>query len=101
MNFPIRLKQVIHNWDDAHAIALLKNCRQAMAPGARLLLIERIIGPEHGPAPALLDITVLVNTGAGGRTEAEYRALLMAAGFTLTTIVPTPSGLSIIEGAPV
>jgi hypothetical protein len=95
------LKQVIHNWDDARAIALLKNCRQAMAPGARLLLIERIIAPDHGPAPALLDITVLVNTGAGGRTEAEYRVLLTAAGFTLTTIVPTLSGLSIIEGAPV
>src|SRR4029453_6803325 len=43
------LKQVIHNWDDARAIALLTNCRQAMAPGARLLLIERIIAPAHGP----------------------------------------------------
>jgi hypothetical protein len=43
-----------------------------MAPEARLLLIERIIGPEHGPASALLDITVFVNAGAGGRTEAEY-----------------------------
>jgi hypothetical protein len=95
------LKQVIHNWDDARAIVLLTNCRQAMALEAGLLLIERIIGPEHGPSSALLDITMFVNTGAGGRTEAEYRALLTAAGFTLTTIVPTPSGLSIIEAAPV
>jgi hypothetical protein len=94
------IKQVVHNWDDARAIMLLTHCRQAMAPEARLLLIERIIGPEHGPAAALLDITLFVNSGAGGRTEAEYRALLTAAGFTLTTIVPTPSGLSIMEGVP-
>ena len=95
------IKDVIHNWDDARAITLLKNCRQAMAPEARLLLVERVIAPEHGPASALLDITVLVNTGAGERTEAEHRALLQAAGFTLTAIIPTPSGRSIIEGAPV
>ena len=95
------IKDVIHNWDDARAITLLKNCRQAMAPEARLLLIERVIAPEHGPASALLDITVLVNTGAGERTEAEHRALLQAAGFTLTAIIPTPSGRSLIEGAPV
>jgi hypothetical protein len=95
------LKQVIHNWDDARAIALLKNCRQAMAPEARLLLIEQIIAADHGPSAALLDITVFVNTGAGGRMEDEYRVLLNAAGFALTAIVPTSSGLSIIEGSPV
>jgi O-methyltransferase domain len=95
------LKQVIHNWDDARAITLLKNCRQAMAPEGRLLLIERTIAFDQGPSGALLDITVFVNAGAGGRTEEEYRALFTAAGFTLTTIVPTPSGLSIIEAAPV
>jgi hypothetical protein len=39
---------------------------------------------------------------AGGceRTEAEYRDLFAAAGFTLTNVVPLPSpfSLSVIEG---
>ena len=94
------IKEVIHNWDDARAVAILKNCRQAMAPEARLLLIERIINPDHDAASALLDITVLINTGARERTEAEHRALLEEAGFALTAIIPTSSGLSIIEGTP-
>jgi len=34
------------------------------------------------------------------RTEAEYRVLLEAAGFTLVRIIPTQAPLSIIEGVP-
>ena len=94
------IKQVVHNWDDERALVLLKNCRQAMALEGRLLLIERIITSTHSPAAALLDITILINTGAGGRTEDEYRALLSAAGFTLMKLIPIPSGLSIMEAAP-
>ena len=35
------------------------------------------------------------------RTEAEYRALYAAAGFTLTRVIPTRSRISLIEGTPV
>jgi hypothetical protein len=42
---------------------------------------------------------------AGGceRTDAEYRALFAAAGFTLKNVIPLPSpfGFSVIEGVPV
>jgi hypothetical protein len=38
-------------------------------------------------------------TGGRERTEAEYQALLEAAGFRLTRTIPTPSEMDVIEGA--
>ena len=59
--------------------------------------------PPPGNTPSLgklADITMLVHYGALERTEAEYRVLLEAAGFTLERIIPTQTPLSIIEGVP-
>ena len=42
---------------------------------------------------------MLVNTGGRQRSEAEFRSLYDAAGFTLTRIVPTPARVAVIEGA--
>lgn len=36
------IRCIIHDWADTEAIAILKNVRQAMKPGARLMLIEAI-----------------------------------------------------------
>jgi hypothetical protein len=36
------LKHVIHDWDDERAIAILRNCRLAMAPTAKVTIIEGI-----------------------------------------------------------
>jgi hypothetical protein len=43
---------------------------------------------------------MLVNTGGRQRSEAEFRALYDAAGFTLTRIVPTQTRVCVIEGVP-
>ncbi len=40
------LKSVIHDWDDEQSIAILVNCRKAMAAGAKLLLVERVMPPR-------------------------------------------------------
>jgi hypothetical protein len=32
------LKSIIHDWDDDHSVAVLKNCRRAMSSSGRLLL---------------------------------------------------------------
>ncbi len=96
------LKDVIHDWDDKHALAILRNCHQAMAPYARLLLIERILPPGNAPAIGkLIDISMLVFTGGKERTGSEYSALLERAGFRLNRIVPSLAEVSIIEAVPV
>jgi hypothetical protein len=39
--------------------------------------------------------------GGQERTEAEFRALLAEAGFSLTRVIPTANFMSIIESQPV
>jgi hypothetical protein len=94
-------KSVLHNWDDAAAVSILRRCRQAMAPHARLLVIERMIASGNEPSEAkLFDINMLVVVGGRERTESEYCALFRAAGFNLTRVIPTHSPHSLIEGVP-
>jgi len=99
------LKQVIHDWDDARALAILKTCRKAMTATARLLIIERVMparAQEGRAAEAyLLDLEMLVITSGGReRTEAEFNALLATAGLRVNRIVPTSSPVSVIEAQP-
>ena len=37
------MKHILHDWDDERCIAILKNCRSAMEPGNRLLVVEAIV----------------------------------------------------------
>ena len=34
------LKKVLHDWSDEDAVRILTNCRRAMAPGGRVLVVE-------------------------------------------------------------
>jgi hypothetical protein len=94
------LKSVIHDWDDERSLTILRNCHKAMERGKTLLLVERVV-PDRAaddPDTVLLDVHMLAVTGGRERSEAEYRALFAAAGFTLTRIIPTRGRFSIIEG---
>ncbi len=100
------LSRVIHDWDDEHSIAILKNCRSVMSEGHKLLLMERVVPTEidHSTKTQSVtgsDLNMLVIVGGQERSEAEYRTLLDAAGFKLTRIVPTRSVISIIEAVPI
>jgi SAM-dependent methyltransferase len=94
------LSHVLHNWDDAHCVQILQNCRAAMAPDGRLVIFERRL-PERVTQPEQaveFDISMLVLTGGRQRTEAEYRGLLAAADLELTRVVPTTSPRVVFEG---
>jgi len=94
------LKWIIHDWDDANATAILKNCHAAMPAHARLLLIEAPLPPANHPSlHTLMDVNMLVMTGGRERTEAEYRTLLAAAGFEVTRVTVTPLELGVIEAS--
>ena len=40
------LEHLVPDWDDARAIAIISNCRKAMARNATLLIVERVM-PER------------------------------------------------------
>jgi hypothetical protein len=97
------LKHVIHDWDDDRARAILRNCHKAMTPQGKLLIVEgvypsRIDWSHESRGAAANDCNMLVATGGRQRSEDEFRSLYQAAGFRLTTIVPTAARVSVIEG---
>jgi len=94
------LKSVIHDWDDEHSLAILRNCHKALKGRGTLLLVERImpVRVKDNPETIMADVHMLALTGGRERTEAEYRALFARAGFTLTRVIPTRSAFRLIEG---
>jgi hypothetical protein len=96
------MKAIIHDWSDEDCVRILRNCREAMEEGGRVLIVEQIITDKpEAVASKLLDLEMLVMTHGGReRTEAEFTALLTAAGFRLSRIVPTRSPVAVIEAVP-
>lgn len=95
------LKAILHDWDDARAVAILKTCRAAMGPEATLLVIEMEIRPEaEGLDAALTDLRMLVGPGGQERSRAEYATLLAGGGFQLVASHPTGCELQVIEARP-
>jgi hypothetical protein len=95
------MRHIIHDWTDAQCTTILGNCRKAMGPTARILVVESVIPPGNEPAfVKQLDMNMLLIPGGQERTEAEYRTLFERAGLRLTGIVPTTMEISIIEGKP-
>jgi hypothetical protein len=69
-----------------------------MPKDGKLLVVEAIIPPGDQPSfHKFMDLNMLVMTGGRERTEAEYRLLLDAAGFSLRRIIPTHSEMSVLE----
>jgi hypothetical protein len=99
------LKNVLHDWDDERASAILHNCRGAVTEQAKLLLIERVLpwrfeaSAQHR-AMAWMDLTMLVSLGGRERAETEFHDLLASASFQLTKNTPTSSGISVLEAIP-
>jgi hypothetical protein len=92
------LSHVIHDWSEAKCLAILGNCRKAMGPKARLLIVEMVIPAGDTPHMGkLLDMGMLVLPGGQERTESEYGALLGKAGFRLTRVVPAGPDVSVVE----
>ena len=84
------LGSILHDWEDEQALAILRRCRQAMAPGTRLLIVGLVVPPGNTPSLSkLLDLHMMVITGGRERSEAEHRALLSASGFELLRVIPS------------
>jgi hypothetical protein len=96
------MKHIIHDWSDEHCTKILRNCRSAISPAGKLLLVEMVLSPGNEPhVGKLLDLEMLVQTRGGQeRTEEEYRSLLAAGGFRLIQIVRTKSFGCVIEAQP-
>ena len=93
------IKQVIHDWADEQAIAILQTvCAAAEKADATVLLVE-IVMPTHDrdSVGKWVDLEMLLGVSGRERTVEEYRTLLRQAGLRMTRVVPTASPLSVVE----
>jgi hypothetical protein len=93
------LARVLHDWDDGHAVEILKVIRKAISAGSRLLLLEMIVptGNMRHLSKAS-DISMFLLFGGGReRTEREFAELLRAADFRLTRVKKSRGPLNVIE----
>jgi hypothetical protein len=102
------LRNIIHDWQDDQAAAILATCRRAMANGTRLFLVERAIADDPRAALPVLyaDLEMLVNVGGRERTTDEYAALLAGSGLRLVRTISlgrseAAMGHYIVEAEPI
>jgi SAM-dependent methyltransferase len=96
------LKFILVDWKDEDALRILQNCRTAVCPDGKLLVIEMTIPDDNHPSAAqLFDLNMFVMTGGQERMVSEYGALLAKAGFRLTRVIPTGSPFHVLEAVAV
>jgi hypothetical protein len=96
------LRHIIHDWTDEQSVQILNNYRKVIPNNGRLLIIEAVVPSGNEPSLAKdFDMVMLTFPGGVERTEEEYRFLLERAGFQLSSITPTASVVSVVEGKPI
>jgi hypothetical protein len=92
------LMEIIHDWPDKEAVAILQAVRRAANPGGALFLVETVVPADLGPDwSKMLDIHMLTLLGGKQRTLQEYQTLLEQSGFAFQREIDTDAGISIIE----
>ncbi len=92
------LSHIIHDWSEEQCLTILGNCRKAMKPGAKLLIVEFVLPEGNTPHfGKLVDMVMLAIPGGEERTAREYKTLLAAASLKMTRVIPTASDVSIVE----
>lgn len=91
------LKSVLHDWNDAAAGTILKNCFEAMDDESRLLVIEPTIGERNCAEYAKsMDLLMLNITGGKERTLDAFSRSLQEAGFTIEKVLSTGTEFKMI-----
>ena len=95
------MRHIIHDWSRRAVAADPRTLPRRDAEDGRLLLVECVVPVGNAPSPSKdFDMTMMTFPGGIERTEAEFRALLARARFTLTSVTPTTTMVSVVEGRP-
>jgi hypothetical protein len=95
------MKYILHDWNDEKCLRILGHCRDALAPGGRVLVVEHVIPKGNGADwGKLLDINMLALTGGRERTREEFRELFARAGLRLARVHRTACPLAVLEAVP-
>jgi SAM-dependent methyltransferase len=90
------LKNVLGDWPDQEATAILRRCAEAARPAGRVVAFTGA-GPGEDASPELL---MMVLVGGRGRTLDEFRELAREAGLEVRAVGRQPSGRVIVQCRP-
>lgn len=93
------LSKTLNNWDDAHAVSILKNLRRVMNGETRLVLVEMIRNEENPSHEEVFRDLLFLTCSNGGRTRTrdEFEALLSDAALKISRIIPVHGEYPIME----
>jgi hypothetical protein len=92
------LKNVLADWPDREAIALLRRCAEAARTAGRVVVLGGVSPDgDRSPSPELL---MMVLVGGKSRSLSEFRELCRAAGLDVMATGRQPSGRFVVECRP-
>ena len=95
-------RHIIHDWTDEQSVQILSHCRRVIPKDGRLLLVECVVPAGNEPSLSKdFDMTMMIFPGGAERTESEFQSLLKQADFELTSVTPTTTMVSVVEGRPI
>lgn len=93
------LANVLLNWPDERAVAVLRRCAEAVDPGGRIMVVEGLLDVQTDQTD--LDLRMLVYLGGQMRTGDELRGLGAEAGLALHRVTGLGPIRSLAEFVPV
>ncbi|MEV7861366.1 methyltransferase [Streptomyces hirsutus] len=95
------LKFVLHDWDDESCVRILRNCRKALRPGGRVLVMELLVDKVGTPGlEPLMDLNMMALSTGRERSLDEFENLFERAGLTPASTLPSASRVSVLEAVP-
>lgn len=92
------LKRILHDWNDAKALEIVRNVSGAMRQGTRLFIIDAIADQSDDPQLiAAEDLLMMTIFGGKERTLAEWEALCASANLKIVSTKSLTSFMHIIE----
>lgn len=96
------LKTVLHNWDDNNALKILCNCRAAMKPEQRILVVDFLDEADSiSTLVPFMDIAGMLIFSGRERNRKSMEHLFNEAGFRFSRLVKLPACQAIYEGVAV
>lgn len=101
----IVMKYFISAWNDEDATKILHNCKQALPPHGKIVLLQAFVPdldePKIAPdgiMPGLFAVQIMVSVPGGAwRTKKQFKQLFERSGFQLEKVVDTDTNLSAME----
>lgn len=95
------MKAILHDWEDAECVAILRTIGREIPDDGTLLVVERVVGPPNEDLEGKLsDLHMLIMPGGRERTAAEWAALFEAGGFRLDEIRTLLVAWQLLVGSP-